>query len=680
MKRLMVLCFAILFLVLSILGILNYSFYSVEKIEQDKIRISISKPENETNTEFLNNIATAVQGLDADIMFRQVSTNSGKTVYSYYVTTHTNDFLDVPGEIKCSKVSDSVCLSTNKIPGYENYSLGVSSLFRDTVIYSWKDAAKNTLSTGAFFVANECSSDLVAVLNDMGYQVGIVGSVNVSAQLSIFLYSAIPALMLVVSMVFFTLTYSKNTMLRKVDGYSTLGIMMDDCHKHWKPFAVLFFSIEAATLIVAGILYKRAMLDYLSFYLKYLGIGFGVCLIGLLLVAYLILVRNGAEYIKGNVPSKGIYRVTMLAKVVFTVFIVFFLSIALRNIQIYYDVYATGSLVSEKVSGYVMFPINVSNKSIEGIEKGYCEFYRKTVDEYDGILIDASNYAYDLLSDSQLAESEGRDYIFINSNYLEFNPVVGVDGEPISKDSLDSRKINILIPTSKKSQIDIHVTKVSKSFEKDVNVIEYNGDLTEIYTYNPRNGTKSQGVLDCPVIYVVEENILNIFVIDFMSTGAYFLKPNTDDPFTELMPYMIEAGIAATTLETPYITSRFSDMLDQNLQMLLIYGVQSVILLIGLAGLILFSAKLYCSNYVKKITFCLIDGYSLLECIRGHLLSTGALYLICFLILNFISNSLLLTPNNWLLFMTAALDLFATIIACGVFARNNLYLVVKGEL
>ena len=49
MKKLIIICFGILFLMLSILAFLNFSFEAEEKIEKDMKTILIEKPENIKN-------------------------------------------------------------------------------------------------------------------------------------------------------------------------------------------------------------------------------------------------------------------------------------------------------------------------------------------------------------------------------------------------------------------------------------------------------------------------------------------------------------------------------------------------------------------------------------------------------------------------------------------------------
>ena len=76
----------------------------------------------------------------------------------------------------------------------------------------------------------------------------------------------------------------------------------------------------------------------------------------------------------------------------------------------------------------------------------YEQFYIKTVDRYNAILIDSSSYHYDLISGTTEAEEYGVDYIMVNRNYLEFNPVYSSDGIIIGNEQLSDSTFNVLIP------------------------------------------------------------------------------------------------------------------------------------------------------------------------------------------------------------------------------------------
>ena len=88
-----------------------------------------------------------------------------------------------------------------------------------------------------------------------------------------------------------------------------------------------------------------------------------------------------------------------------------------------YNTVQTSQYLADKIAGYVTVPVNINNASSQGLEENYKEFYAATVERYHGILIDASNYEYDLISGETPEEAYGQDSITVNINYLDFNPI-----------------------------------------------------------------------------------------------------------------------------------------------------------------------------------------------------------------------------------------------------------------
>ena len=77
MRKLMIFCFTILFAVLSALSCLNFAFSALDQVEEDKLMLTIEKPAEQSNSDFLAAIDHALAGVHADLMFRHVD-NSGE--------------------------------------------------------------------------------------------------------------------------------------------------------------------------------------------------------------------------------------------------------------------------------------------------------------------------------------------------------------------------------------------------------------------------------------------------------------------------------------------------------------------------------------------------------------------------------------------------------------------------
>ncbi len=271
-----------------------------------------------------------------------------------------------------------------------------------------------------------------------------------------------------------------------------------------------------------------------------------------------------------------------------------------------------------------------------------------------------------------------QDYAQINRNYLAFNPVYALDGSQIGDALLSDANVNILLPKSKENRMDeVRERGLRWGHTRDVNIVLYDDEASDIYSYNASTGLGSNGALPAPILVIAEGELLDGRVIEsWCSLGAYFLYVPTDDPYAELLPILRETGIDAATVSTPTVATTFDKMIHHQVYMLMIWGVQAVILLIGLFCLILFGARLYCDNYRDRIACRLIEGHSLLSCIRGHLLLTVLYYGVVAVSLLILKFAVELDYN--ILLSAFLAELMITLMACGSVARKNLYQVVKG--
>lgn len=293
----------------------------------------------------------------------------------------------------------------------------------------------------------------------------------------------------------------------------------------------LFPKMTAPQLICGGIaILACSLLVYVLSYPLTVAMLIIVVFAGLLLSALLICRQNSAEHIKGRVPRRGIYITTILAKGVFVGFIIFFLSIAVRNAAISYHTMQTSQFLADKMAGYVTVPVNTSNASTQNLAENYKAFYSATVNRYNGILVDTSNYEYDLISGRTLAEEFGQTSITVNRNYLDFNPIYDVSGRQITSTQLSDTRFNVLLPTSREQEKESWSEFVQTAYGMEANFIPYDGTASKICSYNANTGTGNYGAIDEPVILVIEEEqIEGIFVLSYYFLhqpqrviGAYF--------------------------------------------------------------------------------------------------------------------------------------------------------------
>ncbi len=683
MKRLVVFCFCLLFGVLSALSILNFDGEAVGAMEDSMSRLMIMKPQGMDNSYFLTAIDNGLKEKNADIMMRIVSLENGKPINRYYKTNHTSDFLDIRTD-RGIMITGNECIATVQQEGYTTHRLGLPAHSQDIAIFDWYALENSDLSNGIFYAKETDAAAVCDAISELGMDAALDRSAFVHAGYAFWLFGFAPAFLFVISVMFYTFSIAKKNVLKRIDGYSGRNILLNEFCELGIPLAAAFGLLLLATLLLSAFLFKNALTLFLLFYLKYFAIGVCTLLTGGAAAAIIISTQRKAAHSKGQVPKKGIYNMAVLSKGVILLFSAVFISIALRNVSVTLHTYHTAKNLSEKLSGYMTVPIYINNASLgKEAENGYLRFYRDSVSAYDGILVYSGNYDYDVTSGRTRNEEfahEDRDYIVVNRNYLHFNPVLTSDGKEVNGSMLSDDVINVLIPEEKAERSDIFREKVRIAYSCDCNILLYDGQASKIYSYNPNIST-GNGRIDQPVIIVVEDRYLDAArITGYFSQGAYFVKTQTDSPYTELYPLLKKSGIEAYTLELRSVADNYEKVIARQLTMLRIYGTQSVFLLIGLLALIVFTASLYCENYKRKIAACMMEGYSLTSCIRGHVILTVFVYGVSILTLWTIEkrNIMGIRAESAILPIALLLDIAVTYGLCRRYSTANLYSIMKG--
>ncbi|HCU57986.1 MAG TPA: hypothetical protein DF984_07190 [Anaerolineaceae bacterium] len=677
----MILCFWVLTISLSALAGVNFAFSALETVEGDKTVISIEKPQTVDATVFLMQIDRTLETLNQDIMVRYIDVSGEKDHYVYFKTNHTTDFISIPVMVELVLPQQGSCSATSDLDLCSGSQLKLPDKYQSISFHNWYDAEAYDLSKANYLVMTSKTQEIASAIQSLGYLVQIdTGLTIYTQQLSPAVYILLPAFMFVVSAMFSSLANGKQNVLMKMEGYGTVQILGNEIRKNQRWALLSLLTIIGGTLLIAAVIFRITFIQFFLFYLCYLIYLIGILIVGGVFAALVVLFQNDAEYVKGKVPKKGMYLTTLLGKIVFLVFLLYSLSIGIRDIFSVIHSIRTLETISDRIENYVTIPINVSNASLSDPEKNYLAFYHLTVEDYEGVLIEASNYSYDVTTGSNLSIDLGQDFITINQNYLKLNPIYDVSGASISPESFSEIKYNILIPSSKLDEKEKYIEYIDLWYGMEVNFIEYEGMKSEIFSYNPGVGSDSLGRVDQPVILIFDESLpySGAYIESYCSQGEYFLKTYTDDPYQELLPILAQSGIAPVSPKTPYVTDRFNEWTAFQLSSLRLYLTQSAFFLLGVVSLILFSVDLYCEINKQKIACSLIEGATIMGYMRAHFLMIGLSYLLTITVIVMAARMSSITVNYILLLGAIGLELLITVLTANKLAKRNLYQIVKG--
>jgi hypothetical protein len=75
----------------------------------------------------------------------------------------------------------------------------------------------------------------------------------------------------------------------------------------------------------------------------------------------------------------------------------------------------------------------------------------------------------------------------------------------------------------------------------------------------------------------------------------------------------------------------------------------------------------------------IIEGFSVLQCVKGHLAFKAGTYVISLMAVCCAEQISGVGMNYYIILVTFVLDIFITIILCNKITKRNVYAVVKGE-
>ena len=681
MRKLLIVCFLVLTITLSALAGVNFAYSALETIEGDKTVISIEKPQAVDVTMFLMQIDHVLEDLDQDIMVRYIDVSGDKDHFVYFKTNHTRDFIAIPAMVEPVLPQQGSCSATSDLDLCPGSPLKLPDNYQSISFHHLYEAVKYDLSKANYLVMTSQAQEIASAIQDLGFSVQVdTGLTIYTQQLSPAVFIFVPAFMFVLSAMFYSFSNGKENVLMKMEGYTTLHILQDEARKNKKWALLSLLVLISGALLIAAIVFRITYIQFCLFYLRYLIYLIGIFVIGGVFAALIVLFQNDAEYVKGKVPKKGMYLITLLGKIVFLVFLLFSLSIGIRDIISVIHSIRTLETISEKIDTYVTIPINISNASLSNPEENYLAFYDLTVENYEGVLIDAGNYRFDVMTGSNMSIDLDQNSITINENYLKLNPIYDLMGAAIGPAFFSETKYNILIPSTKLDEKEKYIEYIDLWYGMEVNFIEYDGIQSEIFSYNPGVGSDSFGRIDQPVILMFDKRLphAGAYIESYCSKGAYFLKTCTEDPYRELLPVLDQSGIAPISPRTPYITDRFDEWTAFQLSSLRLYITQSAFFLLGLVSLILFSVDLYCEINKQKIACSLIEGATIMGYMRSHFLTSSLVYLLTLAVLFLASRISSLAINYTLLLGVIALELIITAVSASKLAKRNLYQIVKG--
>lgn len=680
MKKILYLVYVVIMAYVIVMNFMDYSCSFTNEMELSKIEITINKPETKSNEEFISDLINLSKELDMDIMYLITDASGKKIRKEYFVTTNTSDFLCIDG-LDTKGILDGCDGITNTSIDGNYFRMKYSTLFYEVDIFDICEAEKYNLESCNFYINADSENRFIRSLTDEGYGVFRAnGTVVQSGYLSLRTL-VLPIMILLTSMLFYFINKRKEYVIKLLEGYSKFLIVTETSCKTCAVMLPIGIIVICLSAFVTMMIYNIDPIDYIAFSIKGLAPFFSFTIISAFIVNAVTVVSLKAYHMKGKNDNYDLYAASYILKMVYSLLVILSFSNVLLEIRSINDINRTNIRISNELKDYVALPVNSVSTSISNANQleynsRLDEFYDRTVDDYNGILINTRNYRVGSLeTGDSLAEAYGQTRITVNENYLSLNIIYDTDGEPITEKNIVSHMFNLLLPESQKENEQDIIDSYAASYEIDkseINCIFYKQD-EEICTFNPYSGRKNGGVIFNPIIEIYDRDYLKDQMLNYVSGQYYLLKVDAQDPYAELLPLLKECGLDGIILYTVNISNVFDnsvasirERLDNDLLNAILYAISIILLII-------YNCTVYFQIYGKKICYKKLSGFSFMEIHMIPLISLVIQYMV------FVLLSSMVSINREIILCVLIFEICTFAHKIFSFQKSYIMNVIKGE-
>lgn len=633
MKKTVYISFFVLMVIMTIVNFLNFSDSSTISIFDGLSNISIKRPENMSNKDFVEILENISKKQNIDIAYQHFSTDAkGINIYK---TNNTNDFMNINTANNIQQISDNQCISTiSSIEGYQVVPLYISSFVRDTTIYTFDKCVNHRISPTSFMIKENGADKFIDALNDVGIKAELnVVPVTYSAnQYDAFDYSFCLFLVVLLAVFISFIDNAKTHTLKRLEGYSTARIMAEESIGMLFCLLIIFTVVEAVSITFFAVHNIQILDEFILFNINsLLKIYLPLIVLAVLLSSLTVMQHSNNLYIKGKVNKSFILYATATVKTVAFVFMCAPFITAVIFLPKYVNSYQLSAKVNNMLTGYVEPLLSYTEDNFFAVKN----FYNIATEDYGAVFFEdrynpeeleyySENFEQNYNNNPELNTYDYQMYVShyqlsINSNYLKLNPLHKPNGDLITEKDFPKDKYNVLV-SEDAEHIDAFVKYIQvchktfnsyKNEELPINIVYYKGNekflmlnslSSEIYVKNPY----------VTVIDGLNQKYYNNCINGILNSSASFilLNPNseTDDLYEAILPLIEETGIKDIVYNVTYANEGYAEELANNRNYVLKNFIQVLIYGSLYIFLMIYFIRTYSENYQNDIAVRKLSG------------------------------------------------------------------------
>jgi hypothetical protein len=620
MKKILYFIYAVVLAYVIFLNFIDYSCAASKELELNKVEVTINKPDEKSNKEFIFDLDDVTEKLDMDIMYLITDVSGEKIRKDYFITAHTPDFLKFDN-IDVKEIFNRYEGITNTNAGEDYFRIKYSTLIYNIYIFDITKAEKYNLESCNFYINADFENRFISSLIDEGYEVFKTNGTAVKSAYLTLRTMILPIMILLTSMIFYSLNKRKEGVIKLLGGYSKILVAIENsykCHIAMLTMCIIFVCLSTiGTMYV----YNTNPVEYICFSIKALTPFILFVIISVFVINTATVVTLQTYHMKGKNENYDLYIVSYILKIAFSFLTIIVISNILLEIRNINDIHRSNVRISNELKSYITLPVNSSSTSINDVNQLEFNsrldmFYDKTVDMYNGVLINTRNYRIgNLDTDDSLAEAYGQARITVNENYLILNIIHDVNGETITERNINPHMFNLLLPENQRGNEQNIIDSYAYSYDidkKEINSIFYKQN-EEINTFNPYSGRENGGIIYNPIIEIYDTEYLKNQMLNYVSGQYYLLKIDSHDPYTELLPILKEYKLDGIILYTTNISNVFDNSIANIKERLNHDVINALLYIISITLLIIYNCTIYFQIYGKKIVYKRLSGFGFIE-------------------------------------------------------------------
>lgn len=618
-KAIMLGIYAINLIAFVICSMLWFCMYPINTVEKDKTTVTVKWKTALDHDAYIDTLYEIADEISGDLMLRNLTDDYQ---FQYYRTENDPDFIALEGLDPSQQYATAPQNGQQKIRGFfflmdSDFQIAPLRLLKGT---------DTDLSIQEFQVSSDKLNDFSRAAAARGLELSTEKGVAVVSDFS-FLYRAMAALafFLIISIVFYAFSRSKDMIVKKTMGFSDRNIVAAEMKEN-----ALLLLITAGILLSAFVVFSvLAGVSSTLYYLKKSIAQVLLYLLGtfLLFIIFIFWVSMQCSSIssKGKSFNKQLFVFTVVFKTVTVIFLGIAMTELFQNCSQFFTMYHATKKTADLVDGYAETEMNVRLEDPMKLPEKYApillDFYHEMHDDHNFIIADFNYLVYDLKEGKAIAKNYN---VTINDNYLDtFDTVYGTDGKPIHPDFLIEGKFNYLIPEHyDPSEILKKYTSHGQYSKEDFNFIRYS-ESSKFFTFSNAmqngyiGGSRIVAEVFNPDLFYSRESTMSscgMLGSYYSNSGFYTYDPASDqDPYYQILPIIRKTGLDKIFISSPSVKQQFMSDLKHYQNVMIFTLVQLLVILFAFIVIVVYATELDYKIYAKDYSIKCVTGYSFLN-------------------------------------------------------------------